>query len=221
MSSTASVGGSNSAYVSSTSRKADRVIARADQNGDKQISLSEFNSIGQNLPGSSASSAASTTSTPATSASAASPASVADRSALFGKIDTNADGQLSKDELSAYQQQQVTATRGALLNLQEVFGDGSDSGGQAGGVGQARRGHHHHATQASTTDGSDVTGQSSATASSTGNPTDPVSAFFSAVDGNSDGSISKAELSSFVTRMFSRLGSAKAGASMASAGTTA
>ena len=224
MSSTASVGGSNSAYAYSTSRKVDRLISRADQNGDGQISLNEFDNVGQNLPVASATS--STSGTSATGASAAT-TSATDRATLFGQIDTNGDGQLSSDELSTYKQQQVTAARGALLNLQEVFGGASGSGGRTDGVGHAHRGHHQHAAPTQATDGSgtasqgDATGQVDAATASTGAPTDPVSAFFSAVDTNSDGSISKSELSSFVTQMLSRLGSSTpTGSSTAAANTT-
>jgi len=105
-----------------------------------------------------------------------------DPSSLFKAIDKNGDGSVSKDELSSYVKAQVTQAQTALLNLQELFNGTQGT--------QGHRRHHHHANSLTPTD---TTGQSST-------PTDPLSTLFQAIDGNSDGSVSKDELSSFLTK---------------------
>src|SRR5690348_10118484 len=89
------------------SSRIDRLVTNNDKDGDGKLSLDEFKAIGQNSPGGSATSARSGS---------------IDRADLFKQVDADRDGSLTKDELTAYQQEQVSAMKAAMLNLQELYG---------------------------------------------------------------------------------------------------
>lgn len=205
MSGTSSIGASNSQYLNRISSRIQSYVSRTDQNADGQISLGEFNAAGQNLPSGSASSTdpAASVSTTGTAASGASSGSATDRSALFGQIDKDGDGQLSTTELTSYRQQQVSAARSALLNIQEVFGSGSK--GSDSGSGEVRRGgHHHHGHRAASTGAEASTGPTASTSvtASAAASSNPLDALFKSLDGNGDGSVTKDEVSSFLMKSF-------------------
>lgn len=114
------------------SKKLDRMFERLDTNKDGQISQAEFMVSGQNLqPGS----AESATGTPSDGAGSANSSSA--RRNLFKAMDTNGDGNISKEEASAFSAQK-TAARAALLSIQEQFGSGQPTSSTG-----TRRQHHH------------------------------------------------------------------------------
>jgi Ca2+-binding EF-hand superfamily protein len=87
----------------------DKMFQKADANGDSGISLAEFQSAGKKLPiGSGGDNAKS--------------------AEAFGKIDTDGNGSLSKDEMSAFGDKMSSQMQSMMLKMQEMM-----SGGGAGG----------------------------------------------------------------------------------------
>jgi Ca2+-binding EF-hand superfamily protein len=93
----------------SLSKRLDRIFERRDQDGSGGLSLAEFTAqllpgAGQNAP--------------------AQNRPQLDRAQLFGEMDKDKDGQVTKDEMSSYAKERIEAARAAMLNMQEVFGGG-------------------------------------------------------------------------------------------------
>ena len=193
MASTQSIGSSTNPFPVSGSGRIQRLIGRNDADGNGTLSLSEFETMRQTLPGASASSAASAGSSAAGDATS----SAADQ---FSQIDTDGNGQLSGSELSAYRQKQRAAANSALLNLQEVFGGGQ--GGQASrGVG------HHHRPPADAQDGdaTAATAAASTSAGATGASGSALDSLFAQIDGDGNGAVSRGELSTFLVQAMASL----------------
>ncbi|QCI65739.1 EF-hand domain-containing protein [Phreatobacter stygius] len=105
----------------SDSGKLDRFFERLDTNKDGRISQAEFMVSGQNLqPGSAEST------TGSTAEGAASTNSAGARRNLFKAMDSDGDGNISKEEAAAFSAQK-TAARAALLSIQEQFGGGQNA----------------------------------------------------------------------------------------------
>ncbi|MGA0599863.1 hypothetical protein ACO2Q3_04075 [Caulobacter sp. KR2-114] len=182
-----------------------------DKNADGVLSQSEFQSIGQNVPASAnsagSSSSTSTTTTQATSLSMA-PQGFSDailQSLL--SLQTDSSSSLGQDPFLNPQGQDALSSfdpASAASNLESAYGtDGSmsksqfesayqglQSSDQSGSVG-GRHHHHHHHVEASD-------GSSSASASTTSSSSQADSDF-AAADSNGDGSLSTAELSSYLS----------------------
>jgi Ca2+-binding EF-hand superfamily protein len=207
MASTQSIGSSTNPFPVSGSGRIQRLIGRNDTDGNGTLSLSEFETLRQTLPGASAGSAASAGSSAAAGTSAAG-TSAADQ---FGQIDTDGDGQLSASELGAYRQKQRAAADSALLNLQEVFGGGE--GGHAGrGVGR----HHRPPADAPNGDATAATVAASASADASGSALDSL---FARIDGDGNGAVSRNELSTFLVQAMSSItGGAGTGSATVDAG---
>jgi Ca2+-binding EF-hand superfamily protein len=180
-----SIGASSSAYASRPTR-IDRLFAKADGDGDGKLSIGEFQSIGQKTPGQAATTAGADATNPAD---------------LFKKIDSDGDGSVTKDEMKTYQDQQVAQMRSAMLNLQEMFGAGSQHAMGEKAMLDLKAGapshrHHHKADQATS---AVANGQGTSTADA-GDSTDVVTALMKMLDTSNDGSISKDELSAFLQK---------------------
>lgn len=179
----------SSAIDAKFSSRIDRLFSKNDQDKDGTLSRSEFTSAVQKLPGQTADS---------TGPSGAGPSS------LFNQIDSDANGSITKDELSTFQKEQVAQMRSAMLNLQEVFGGsqgGQNSYAHRGGVSGHHHGHSRHPgpLQASSSSQDTTSGAaSSPTSQATDSTASPADTLMKLLDANSDGAISKGEISSFL-----------------------
>jgi Ca2+-binding EF-hand superfamily protein len=187
--------GQNSFQAARLAAMRDKLFQKSDADKNGTLSLDEFLSAGQNVPVGSNSPGASG----AQDTSAATD--------LFKKIDTNSDGQISKDEVSAFQDKLSAQIQAALTQLQELFGN--DQSG--------KKAHHHGHRDGSISDlfskidaDSDgaiskseftafpVDGQTSTTDASTGTAaSDKLGKLFDAIDTNGDGALSKDEVAAF------------------------
>lgn len=161
VSSTGSVGTSNLSSILSAMR--DKLFQKADTDKNDAISLDEFISAGKKVPGGKKG--------PATGGIDESRAKE-----LFSKIDTNADGSASKDEVSAFQQKLVNELQAAMTQLQELLGKellGNSGQKPDENAIKDKGGHHHHA------------------------PPPPLSEVFGKIDADSNSTISKSEFTDF------------------------
>lgn len=191
MASTQGVGTGNSPFSLNGSGRIERFVSRNDTDGNGTLSLSEFERIRQNLPGGSASSALSAESSDGDGTTD----SGSDAAALFGQIDTDGDGELTASELSAYRQKQITAANSALLNLQELFGDG-----------EGRSIGHRHRPVMDADSLADLSELTTATAASASAPSDmALDGLFQQLDTNGSGAIDKGELSTFLVQAMAQI----------------
>ncbi|MCA0406994.1 MAG: EF-hand domain-containing protein [Proteobacteria bacterium] len=182
--------GAASLFSSGLSALGQSFVNKSDKDKSGGVSLGEFSELlqgGKNLPGSKDASATSVTPTEATKAK-------------FAKIDTDANGSLSAEEVNAYNQQLVQQLQAALVDLQQMYGAGQN-GAQQGG-------HHKHGGLADKLSAIDTNGDSSVSkdelsaffAAQSGNATSAAnraSQIFAKADTNNDGALSKDELSAF------------------------
>lgn len=82
----------------------DKMFQKADANNDKGISLEEFTEVGKNLPGG---------------------GQAKEASEIFGKIDTDGNGSLSKDEVKAFENRMSSQIQAMMLQMQEMMSGGS------------------------------------------------------------------------------------------------
>jgi Ca2+-binding EF-hand superfamily protein len=107
MSSMMGVGGGRMPDFSAMKEK---MFTKADANGDNGISLEEFQKAGKNMPGGKSGSADKT-------------------KEAFGKIDTDSNGSISKDEMSSFGDKMSSQMQDMMLSLQAMM---SSKGGGSG-----------------------------------------------------------------------------------------
>lgn len=104
--------GAASIFANGLSNLGQQFLKKADTDTSNSVSLGEFASImqgGQNMPSGSTDPAVSTEPTEATRAK-------------FGKVDSNADGQLTSSEIHAYNQQLASQIQAQLVQIQQMYG---------------------------------------------------------------------------------------------------
>lgn len=100
--------------MSDFSAMRDKMFQKADGNGDQALSLEEFQSAGKSLPMGKSQSAEKS-------------------KEAFGKIDTDGNGSLSKDEMNAFGDKMSSQMQSMMISLQSMSGGGM--GGQKAGAG--------------------------------------------------------------------------------------
>lgn len=101
-------GGGGSANIS---QMRDKMFQNADTNGDKGLSLEEFQKAGQNMPGGANRTSEQT-------------------SEMFGKIDSDGNGTASQDEMKAFGERMSDQMKGMMINMQSMMGGAGSSSGQ-------------------------------------------------------------------------------------------
>jgi Ca2+-binding EF-hand superfamily protein len=86
----------------------EKMFAKADANGDQAISFEEFEKAGKKLPGGIAGSAGN--------------AREGSSKDVFGKIDTDGNGSLSKDEMKSFGDRMSSQMQGMMISLQAMMG---------------------------------------------------------------------------------------------------
>lgn len=164
---------------STTSR--DKLFDKFDQNKSGDISLEEFLSAGQKVPG------------------GKNGADDAKAKALFSKIDTNGDGKITKDEVSAYDTKATAELQDAMTKLQELLGNAEG----------AKKKHGHHPKLSDIFDKADANSDGSLTldelkaalpgdaSAATADGSSKAEKLFAKIDINGDGKISKDEVKAF------------------------
>lgn len=109
------ISGFGGGQMPNMSQMRERMFQKADANGDKGISLEEFQNAGKNLPG-----GMNRTSDQAAEA--------------FGKIDTNRDGSLDQNEMTAFGDRMSDEMRSAMVAMQAMMGGAGGLGGQGGSL---------------------------------------------------------------------------------------
>jgi Ca2+-binding EF-hand superfamily protein len=175
----------------------EKMFQKADGNGDQALSLEEFQQTGKNMPmGKSLS---------------------GDKAKeAFGKIDSDGNGSLSKDEMKAFGDRMSSEMQGAMVNLQAMMGGGAGGtpGGMMGGGmpdpsamfgkadedkdGKVSRNEFGNAGKASPM-ASMMSG-------------DQADAIFGQIDGDGDGALTQEEMRSFGDKMREQAGSMTGGA---------
>jgi Ca2+-binding EF-hand superfamily protein len=86
-----------------------KIFQRADANEDKSVSFDEFQSVGKNLPGGK---------------------NIDDAKAkkAFGKIDTDGNGSLSKDEMASFGDKMSSQMQDIMLSIQATLGNKTGGG---------------------------------------------------------------------------------------------
>lgn len=92
----------------------DKMFQKADANGDNGISLEEFQSAGKKMP-------------------IGKGGDGAKAAEAFGKIDTDGNGSLSKDEMSAFGDKMSSQMQSMMMKMQEMM-SGGGMGGMMGGM---------------------------------------------------------------------------------------
>jgi Ca2+-binding EF-hand superfamily protein len=93
----------------------EKMFNKADGNGDKALSLEEFQAAGKNMPMGKGASAEKT-------------------KEAFGKIDSDGNGSLSQEEMSSFGDKMSSQMQGMMIAMQSMMGGGA-GGGSGGGQG--------------------------------------------------------------------------------------
>jgi Ca2+-binding EF-hand superfamily protein len=170
----------SSAKANSTPSR-DTLFAKIDQNKSGGISLDEFLSAGQKVPG---------------GKNGVDPAKA---KALFSKIDTNGDGSLTKDEVAAFDTKATAALQDAMTKLQELLGNTEG----------AKKKHGHHPLLSDLFDKADGNSDGSLSldelksvlpadaSATTADGASKAEKLFAKIDINGDGKLSKDEVKAF------------------------
>lgn len=176
--------GAASLFSNGLSALGQSFVNKTDKDKSGGVSLDEFSSFlqaGQKVPSAGTSTATSTEAA----------------KARFDKIDSNADGSLSADEVNTYNQQLMSQIQAALVELQQTYGAGNAQGGQ----------HRKSLTEkfaSIDTNADSAISKDELTAYLSARPGADATAaaqradkLFSKIDTNNDGSLSKDEVSAF------------------------
>jgi Ca2+-binding EF-hand superfamily protein len=96
----------------------EKMFQKADANGDKAVSFEEFQSAGKNMP-------------------IGKMGDASKAKEAFGKIDSDGNGSLSQDEMSAFGDKMSSQMQGMMLGMQAMLSSmGQGMGGKMGGASQ-------------------------------------------------------------------------------------
>lgn len=173
----------------------EKMFQKADGNGDSAVSLQEFQEAGAKMPMGKGMSAEKS-------------------KEAFGKMDSDGNGALSKDEMKAFGDRMSSEMQGAMVNLQAMMGGGG--GGMGGGMGGSMPDPMAMFGDADKDQDGKVTRNEFGNAgkSNTANATpttEQTDAIFGQIDGNADGALTQEELRSFGERMWQQAGSMTGG----------
>lgn len=157
----------------------DKLFEKVDQNKSGDISLEEFLSAGQKVPG------------------GKNGADQAKAKALFSKIDSNGDGKITKDEVTAYDTKAAASLQDAMTKLQELLGNAEGA--------KKKRPHHPQLSDIFSKADANADGSLTLDEFKTVLPGNATSAdasgkaekLFAKIDINGDGKISKDEVKAF------------------------
>jgi Ca2+-binding EF-hand superfamily protein len=174
----------------------DKMFQKADANGDSGISLEEFQSAGKKMPiGKGIDGAKSTE--------------------AFGKIDTDGNGSLSKDEMNAFGDKMSSQMQAMMTKMQEMM-SGGGLGGMMGGQGPNLEAMFGKADE-------DKNGTVSRSEFDAAGKESPLAKLlneqqrndaFGQIDSDGDGSLTKAEFETFAKDMKSQMSALMGGVDM-------